>query len=121
MTDVTVVDVTQGLRIQIEETSGRTVTVQAEPSIELQVSTTGLQGPPGPQGPAGAAGGDIFVYDRHGVAASQWVIDHNLGRLAHITVVLDSGEEVTTDVDQHSINTCTITFAAPTAGKALVG
>lgn len=121
MTDFTVVEVRDTLTVDITETGGQTVTVEATPTVRLDVGVTGLQGAAGPQGPTGPAGGDIFVYDRAGVPASQWVIDHNLGRLVHVTVVLDSGEELTTDVTQGTPNTCTITFAQPTSGKALVG
>lgn len=115
---ISIVEVAQQWTIQIDEPTGRTVTVVATPEHTLQVGTPGLQGPPGPIGPAG---GDVFVYDRNGVPASQWVIEHDLGRLVHVTVVLDSGEEITTDVIQGDPNTCTITFAQPTSGKALVG
>ena len=113
-----VIDVTEFWTIQIDEPTGRTVTVVATPEHTINVGTPGLQGPAGPVGPAG---GDVFVYDRNGVPASSWIIDHNLGRLVHVTVVLDTGEEITADVDQHDLNTCTITFAQPTSGKALVG
>lgn len=121
MTDVTVVEVTGSLTIDIQEAGGQVVTVETTPTVQLDVNAVGIQGPAGPQGPTGPAGGDIFVYDRAGVPASQWVIAHNLGRVAHVTVVLDSGEEITTDVDQSDPNTCTIVFAQPTSGKALVG
>lgn len=121
MTDFTVIEIRDTLTIDIVETGGQVVTVEATPTVHLDVSTTGLQGPAGPQGPTGPAGGDVLVYDRAGVPASQWVIDHDLGRLVHVTVVLDSGEEITTDVIQGTPNTCTISFAQPTSGKALVG
>ncbi|HVE24014.1 MAG TPA: hypothetical protein VNC22_01350 [Sporichthya sp.] len=121
MTDFTVIEIRDTLTIDITEASGTVVTVEATPTVHVDVASTGLQGPAGPQGPTGPAGGDVFIYDRGGVPASQWVIDHNLGRLAHVTVVLDTGEEITTDVDQHNPNTCTIVFAQPTSGKALVG
>lgn len=121
MTDFTVIEVTQAITVDITETGGQVVTVEATPTVHLDVASTGLQGATGPQGPTGPAGGDILVYDRAGVPASQWIIDHDLGRLVHVTVVLDDGEEVTTDVTQGTPNTCTITFAQPTSGKALVG
>jgi hypothetical protein len=121
MNDIRVVEVTQGWHVDITDGTGRTVTVETAPTYALEVATPGIQGAAGPQGPVGPAGGDVVIYDRGGVPASQWIINHGLGRLAHVTVVLDSGEEVTTDVDQHDPNTCTVTFAVPTSGKALVG
>lgn len=119
--DISVVEVTEGWHVDVTDATGRTVTVEATPTYALEVATPGIQGAAGPQGPTGPAGGEVFVYDRNGVPAAQWIITHGLGRLAHVTVVLDSGEEITTDVDQHDPNTCTITFAQPTSGKALVG
>ncbi|GAA4626650.1 hypothetical protein GCM10023196_035740 [Actinoallomurus vinaceus] len=121
MSDITVVEVTQGWTVDVTDNTGRTVTVDATPTYALQVATPGIQGAAGPQGPIGPAGGAVFVYDRNGVPASTWIIAHNLNRLVHVTVVLDSGEEITADVAQGSPNTCTITFAQPTSGKALVG
>ena len=121
MSDFTVVDVTQPLEVDITERGGRTLTVEATPTVDVEVTSVGLQGPAGPQGPTGPAGGDVVIYDRNGVPATQWIITHGLGRLAHVTVVLDTGEEITTDVDQSDPNTCTIVFAQPTSGKALEG
>jgi hypothetical protein len=122
VSDFQTIDVTQPLLVDITEPGGgRTLTVEATPAVDVEVTTTGLQGPAGPQGPTGPAGGDVVIYDRNGVPATQWIITHGLGRLAHVTVVLDTGEEITTDVDQSDLNTCTIVFAQPTSGKALVG
>lgn len=122
MTDFQTIDVTQPLLVDITEPGGgRTITVEATPTVDVEVTMAGLQGPAGPQGPTGPAGGDVVIYDRAGVPAATWTITHGLGRLAHVTVVLDSGEEITTDVDQSDPNTCTIVFAQPTSGKALVG
>jgi hypothetical protein len=78
-------------------------------------------GPAGPIGPIGPAGGDVFVYDRNGVPANPWMIEHGLGRLVHVTVVLDSGEEVFPGVDQANPNITIISWGVPTSGKALVG
>lgn len=60
------------------------------------------------------------MYDRGGVPAQIWTINHNRGRLVDVTVTLDSGEEVSTDVVQNDPNNVTVIFAAPTSGKALV-
>jgi hypothetical protein len=89
--------------------------------VYAQVSAPGPQGPAGAPGPIGPAGGDLFVYDRNGVPAQQWPIAHNLGRFVHITVLLDSGEEITPDVTQSDLNNAVIAFGVPTSGKALVG
>jgi hypothetical protein len=96
------------------------VAVQPEVAMVF-VSAPGPPGPTGPTGPAGAPGGALFVYDRLGVPASQWIVMHNLGRLVHVTVMLDSGEELTADVTQADLNNLTISFAVPTSGRALIG
>jgi hypothetical protein len=88
---------------------------------EEKLLSVSAPGPPGPQGAIGPAGGDVIVYDRNGVPANPWVIDHGLGRLVHVTVVLDSGEEIFPGIDQSDPNILTISFGVPTSGKALVG
>jgi len=88
---------------------------------EEKIVSVSAPGPPGPPGPVGPAGGDIFVYDRNGVPANPWIINHNLNRLVHVTVVLDNGEEIYPGVDQANLNLLIITFGIPTSGKALVG
>jgi hypothetical protein len=79
-------------------------------------------GPPGPPGPIGPAGGAILVYDRNGIPANPWVITTNLGRMAHVTIIGDDGEERYATVLQPSpYNVVTIYFGGPFSGKALVG
>jgi hypothetical protein len=88
------------------------------PSVVLELSETGLQGPPGPVGPGG---GSLFVYDRMGVPAATWTIVHNLGRAVHATVLDDDGVEVTTDITHTpDLNTLIATFAEPRSGTAIV-
>lgn len=76
-------------------------------------------GPQGPQGPPGATGGDPLIYDRNGIPAQIWTIAHNRGRYVGVTVLLDTGEEVDSDVMQ-DLNNVVVTFASPTSGKAVV-
>lgn len=77
-------------------------------------------GPQGPRGPAGAAGGEALIYDRNGVPAQIWSIFHDRGRYVDVTVLLDSGEEVSPDVNQPDMSNVVITFGVPTSGKAVV-
>ncbi|MFI6819281.1 hypothetical protein ACIBG7_43320 [Nonomuraea sp. NPDC050328] len=100
------------------------------PVNEVSLAAAGPQGPPGPQGepgpagppgPPGPAGGDVFLYDRAGVPAATWTIEHGRGRRVHVTVIDDTGTEVTADVAHPDLNTTVITFAAPFSGAALIG
>lgn len=71
----------------------------------------------GPQGPPGVAGG--FEYTRS-VAASNWIIDHNLGRKVHVSIFADDASLVYADVVHGSINQTTISFPVPTTGSAII-
>jgi hypothetical protein len=89
---------------------------------EEKIVSVSAPGPPGPQGPIGPAGGDVLVYDTNGGAINPWVITTNLGRLAHVTIVGDDGEERYANVFQMPpYNVVTIYFGGPFSGKALVG
>lgn len=89
---------------------------------EEKVVVVSAPGPPGPIGPIGPAGGDVIEFDTNGTPINPWVITHNLGRLAHVTIVGDDGEERFAPVIQTSpYNVLTIYFGGPFSGKALVG
>lgn len=98
----------------------RTVKVSPD-AVYAIVSAPGPQGPAGEQGPIGPAGGDLFVYDRLGVPAQIWPVNHGFGRYVHVTVLLDSGEEVSPDVTQTDLNNLMIVFGTPVSGKAVIG
>lgn len=88
------------------------------PAVTLQLSATGLQGPPGPPG---SGGNTWFVYDRAGVPAATWTIVHGLGRPVHVTILGDDGAEVDTDIEHPpDLNTVVATFAAPSTGTAII-
>lgn len=74
----------------------------------------------GPQGPPGETGAEEagFHYTRSGVAASSWIITHNLNRKPSVTIILDTGEMVLSDVFYNSLNSVTIDFAEPQSGEA---
>lgn len=79
----------------------------------------GETGPEGPAGPAGPGGGGYFAYIQISPAAT-WIINHNLGRLVHVTL-LDSGNDIAyADVIQGTLNQATIVFAVPTVGSAVL-
>lgn len=61
-----------------------------------------------------------YTYDRHYVAASTWIIDHNLNKFPQVTLIDDEGNIIDADVAYGSLNQVTITFAEPQSGKAVL-
>ena len=91
----------------------------ASSGVPGQPGPAGPQGPPGTTGAPGAPGpaGVPYVHMQSPLAAV-WVIDHPLGKYPSVTVV-DSGNNVLeADVRYLNPDQLTITFAAPTSGKA---
>lgn len=70
--------------------------------------------------PTGSVGPDSpFAYvHTQGIAASTWVITHNLGFYPNVTVIDSSGSEVEGDIVYTSSNVVTITFSAAFGGVA---
>lgn len=84
-----------------------------------------VSGPPGPQGPPGPPGsgsgsGDISYVHTQVPLSAVWVVVHNLGKYPSVTVVDSGGTEVLTDLHYDSFNQVTLTFGAPSSGKAYV-
>ncbi len=82
------------------------------------VGIPGLPGAEGPQGPVGPSGAGALLTHDQLVAASVWIINHGFGRNCHVTLLI-SGEEVTADVVQ-ALNTVTVTWPYPVAGRAFL-
>jgi hypothetical protein len=62
--------------------------------------------------------GDANFVHTQGVAATQWVVDHNLGKKCSVTVV-DSAETVQIgQITYNSVNRVTLDFEAAFSGKA---
>lgn len=122
MTDFTVIETTQGITITIDDDTGQTVIVETTPTVDLEVSATGIQGPPGPQGeagPAGAPGGTRYNHTQTS-PAPVWTVQHNLGYEPLFATVVINGEDVTdgSDIFHIDTNNLTVSFSEPVAGKA---
>lgn len=99
------------------------VVVRADvPSVRVVRTTqrvvvrgTGAQGPAGPPGP-----GYTSYFHTQVTPASAWVIDHNLGRRAHVTIYVPDGTEVEADVVWNTPDQVVINFPEPYAGTALI-
>ena len=88
----------------------------ADNGVPGQVGPQGPQGPPGTTGAPGPAGVP-YVHSQTPLA-QVWTVDHPLGKYPAVTVV-DSGNNVLeADVRYVNPDQLTITFAAPTSGKA---
>lgn len=90
--------------------------------LQLQVVSTGMQGPtgpPGPQGPKGEPGlsGASFVHIQDAPAAV-WTIAHGLSRYPHTTCVDSAGSAVWGDAEYQSDDVVVLRFSAPFAGRA---
>lgn len=107
--------------------SDQVVVVQKGASVDVQAAATvlvaspGPQGPVGPQGPTGPVGGENFIYDRNGVPAATWTIQHNLHREVRVAVIGDDNRRVITDEEHPDLDTIVLTFAAPFSGRAIIG
>jgi hypothetical protein len=78
----------------------------------------GFIGPISVPDPSDGAGG--FVHYQT-IPAPQWILNHNLGHEAHVTVWDDTGEVVFPEIDNPSLNTTVIIFASPQTGTAIIG
>lgn len=118
----TVVEITQRRTVVVEAPDDDPAVLDVTgPVVNLEVAGSGLQGPAGPSGAPGSGGDTYFLYDRAGVPAATWTIDHGLGRPVHVTILDDSGAEADTDITHTpDLNTVVATFAAPTTGTAIV-
>ena len=58
-----------------------------------------------------------FVFTQ-GVAATQWVVDHNLGKKCSVTVVDSAGTVQIGQITYNSDNRVTLDFEAAFSGKA---
>lgn len=96
----------------IGENIDRQINVSLMPAVALEAGIQGLPGPPGP----GATSYDHVQLS----AVSEWIVNHNLGRLVHVTVLNAGGSEVEVEVSQISENQIRIYFNQPQTGKALV-
>lgn len=61
-----------------------------------------------------------FMYDRGGVEASTWTIQHNLNKYPMVSIMDDNGNQVEADIHYADLNTVTIVFAKPLSGKAVL-
>jgi hypothetical protein len=103
------------ISITIDE-SPIAVTVE---DTDITVVVSGAPGPAGPEGPAGPQGlpgGSSYSHIENS-PASDWVINHNLNRYPHVTVIV-SGTEVDADVTYNSLNQVTVSFGSPQSGRA---
>lgn len=77
----------------------------------------GPAGPGGPQGPRGDAG--VRVEHQQDVAATEWVVNHNLGYKPSITVVSVGGLLMLAEVLHTSLNQVRVYFDNPVTGTAI--
>lgn len=79
------------------------------------IRVDGTGGPPGPPGPPGAT----YTHTQLTLAAV-WNVAHGLGVYPSATVVDSGGTEMIPDLTYVDANNLTLTFGAPTSGKAFL-
>lgn len=63
-------------------------------------------------------GDRYFQYDQP-IPSTVWIIDHNLGRLANVTLINDAGMRIFGDLSFPTLNKAIATFVIPVAGSAI--
>lgn len=120
MSVVTLIQPVLGLTTQLTalDPAGVTLTqlgqlqTQLSGSFTQQISliNTGLMGPPG-------AAADAFQFTQ-AVAASEWIINHNLGFRPNVVPMTNGGLKMVAEILHMSTNQVRVYFDAPTAGIA---
>lgn len=87
------------------------------------IGETGPQGPKGDTGATGVAGANGIDGDKHyahdqSIASATWNITHNLNKYPSVTITDSAGDEVEGEVRYNGVNSLTVKFSAPFAGKA---
>ncbi len=84
------------------------------------IGETGPQGPKGDTGDTGAAGidGDKHHAHEQSIADAVWDITHSLNKYPSVTITDSAGDEVEGEVRYNGLNSLTLKFSAPFAGKA---
>lgn len=77
---------------------------------QSQLLAAGQPGPPGD--------GDLHYRHVQGVAASTWIVVHNLGKYPTVAIVDSGGSVVVGEIRYDSTSQCTLTFAFAFSGEA---
>jgi hypothetical protein len=82
-----------------------------------EIGPEGPEGPQGEPGDPGPPGGSYFFHEQL-VAASTWIIVHNLNNWVHCTLMDDNHKTIHADVVRTDIQTVTVNFNSPKTGFA---
>lgn len=107
------------LTILREDAPSLSVVLASPSTIVAQPSTTVVDiAAPGPQGPPGPPGAR---YEHvQAAAASEWIVNHNLGMIVDVFVTDLAGSQIGCDTQQVTSNQVRVFFAAPTTGRVLI-
>lgn len=102
--------------IVIQEPITQIIVEAGEPEVVLiESGPPGPIGPVGPQGPDGVTSWYSYVQT---APSSDWIVDHNLGKLVNVSVVI-GGSVVDADIIHNSLNQTTIHFSSPQTGEVV--
>jgi hypothetical protein len=94
--------------IQIK--NGDTINVSSTSGSSTNVTISGVSA-------ASSSGDKNYEHDQSSASAT-WVVNHNLGKKASVSVVDSAGTLILCEVEYNSDSQITLTFDSPTAGKA---
>jgi hypothetical protein len=102
------------IEADVEFTSTNVVTVRTLQVPTLDQYVVFVSGP----GAAGAAGSDLTYIHTQSSLAATWNVLHNLGKYPSVSVVDSGGSAIIPNVSYAGVNQVSISFDAPTSGKA---
>lgn len=114
MIDTTTVVLEQETTTLVVQDNSTTVIVGADATTVVATGTTGPRGPVGPSG-----GASSTLEWTQGLAASTWVIPHDLGYKPNVTV-FDDTTQIFGEIVHDTIDLLHITFAVVTTGTAVL-
>ena len=87
------------------------------PGAKGERGEQGLVGLRGPKGDPGVDSDKYYAHDQ-AQAEAQWAIEHNLNKYPSVTITDSAGDQVEGEVRYNGLNSLTVRFSAPFAGKA---
>lgn len=98
--------------VEVLSVDGTVVDLVTNAPVVVEVMSTGIQGPPGGQTPP--------VVFTQSAAATEWIVNHNLGWEPLVEVLSLGGLPVIAGVIHMSTNQCRVTFSSPQSGRVLL-
>lgn len=99
-----------GPDLDLQEVASGTIAVDTTPEVNVYAFEPRVIGDPF----------ETYVHDQL-APATQWTIEHDLGREPSVQIVDSAGTQVYGDVTHVDLNTVQLDFSAPFGGRAILG